>query len=325
MIHSIEELQKIVKEEISEVRFPNEPRELYEPISYTLNLGGKRLRPVLCLMATDAFGGDVQTAIPASMGIELFHNFTLIHDDIMDNAPIRRGQATVYRKWNSNVAILSGDTMFAVAYQYVTKTNPEVLPHVLEVFNQTAIEVCEGQQYDMDYETMDDVSIDDYMKMIRLKTAVLLGGSLKAGAIIAKAADQDTNLLYDFGINIGLAFQLKDDYLDCFGDVEQFGKKTGGDIMVNKKTWMYIKALELAEGEDLEKLKHYFGSTDFEPEDKVPAVLEIYKKLQVDKLAESEMEAYYNKGIELLDRINLPEDRKTELRIFAVKMIKRDN
>ncbi|MBI9034034.1 MAG: polyprenyl synthetase family protein [Bacteroidales bacterium] len=324
-MYSIEELQKIVKEAISEVRFPDEPRKLYEPISYTLNLGGKRLRPVLCLMATDAFGGNIQAAIPASMGIEIFHNFTLIHDDIMDNAPIRRGKATVYLKWDSNVAILSGDTMFAVAYRYVTKTNPMVLPQVLEVFNQTAIEVCEGQQYDMDYETMDNVSIADYMKMIRLKTAVLLGGSLKAGAVIANAPEQDTHLLYDFGINIGLAFQLKDDYLDCFGDEGQFGKKTGGDIMVNKKTWMYIKALELAQGDELEKLKHYFGSTDFEPQEKVPAVLEIYKKLKVDILAESEMEAYYNKGIHLLDQINLPEDRKTELRKFAVKMIQRDN
>jgi geranylgeranyl diphosphate synthase type II len=323
-MYTIKELQEVVKKEVSAITFPDNPRRLYEPIEYTLELGGKRLRPVLALMACDMFEGDINDAIPAAIGIEIFHNFTLLHDDIMDNAPIRRGMPTVYRKWNSNVAILSGDTMFAEAYKYVSKTKREILPEVLEVFNQTAIEVCEGQQYDMDFETSDEVSIPEYMEMIRLKTAVLLGCSLKAGALIAGAPDEDLQNIYDFGINIGLAFQLKDDWLDSFGDEAVFGKKTGGDILENKKTYLCLKAFELAEGKDKTELQNYYSSTDFDAEEKIARVKEIFTHCEADKFVEEMMEEYYQKALNNLDSLKIDEARKAEFIAFAKYLIHRD-
>ncbi len=323
-MYKIQELQEIIKKEIANIRFPEQPRALYEPIEYTLDLGGKRLRPLLALMATDLFDGDIKDCIPAAMGIEIFHNFTLLHDDIMDNAPIRRGKPTVYRKWNSNVAILSGDTMFAEAYKAVSLTKPALLPPVLDVFNQTAIEVCEGQQYDMNFETMNQVSIPEYMEMIRLKTAVLIACSLKAGALIAGAKEADLQNIYDFGIHIGLAFQLKDDFLDSFGDEEVFGKKTGGDIFENKKTFLYLKALELAKGKDLEDLKHYYSATDFDFNEKVEAVKKIFLKLGVDKITEERMEEYYKLAISNLENLSPDSEKKSEFVSFARKLIHRD-
>jgi geranylgeranyl diphosphate synthase type II len=323
-MYTIKELQEIVKKEIATITFPENPRRLYEPIEYTLELGGKRLRPVLALMSCDMFEGDINEVIPAAIGIEIFHNFTLLHDDIMDNAPIRRGMPTVYRKWNSNVAILSGDTMFAEAYKYVSKTKREILPEVLDVFNQTAIEVCEGQQYDMDFETSEEVSIPEYMEMIRLKTAVLLGCSLKAGALIGGASEEDLQNIYDFGINIGLAFQLKDDWLDSFGDEAVFGKKTGGDILENKKTYLCLKAFELAQGKDKDDLQNYYSSTEFNAEEKIERIKEIFTNCGADKFVEGMMEEYYQKALKNLDNLKIDEARKAEFISFAKYLIHRD-
>ena len=245
----IQDLQLLLDEAFSRIQLPARPADLYDPINYTLGLGGKRLRPLLVLASCQMFGGEIDEAINPAIGIELFHNFTLLHDDIMDQAPLRRGKETVYKKWNPNVAILAGDTMFALANKYMLRTRQQAISQVMELFNQTAIEVCEGQQYDMDYEHQANVSIADYIEMIRLKTAVLLAASLKTGAIIAGAEAADCNYIYQFGINIGLAFQLKDDLLDVYGVQEKFGKVSGGDIIAGKKTYLYLKALETAGSE----------------------------------------------------------------------------
>lgn len=246
---------------IEELDFRKEPPELYDPIAYTMNQGGKRLRPLLTLLACDLFGGDIQKALYPALSIEVFHNFTLVHDDIMDRAPLRRGKETVYKKWNSDIAILAGDTMFALAYTYALKTDAEIVPEILTVFSKAAIEVCEGQQYDMNFEQLASVSIDEYIRMIRLKTAVLLGASLEIGAICARADQNDVRKLYQFGIELGIAFQLKDDLLDVYGDTEKFGKLSGGDIATNKKTFLYLKAMELANNKQNKELKQCTAKT----------------------------------------------------------------
>jgi len=258
------------------------------------------------------------------MGLELFHNFTLLHDDIMDHAPLRRGKETVFKKWNTNSAILSGDTLFVMAYELVTKTTPSLLPQVLELFNDTARKVCEGQQYDMDYEFMAGISIDDYILMIRLKTAVLISCSLKLGAIIAKAPEEEANLIYAFGENLGLAFQLQDDYLDVFGEVDKFGKEIGNDIVTNKKTFLYLKAFELAGGNSLELLKNNFNKRSLSARKKVNIITEIYKELQIDILTRSMIDEYFTKAIEIMSRINIPEDRKQILLEIAGQMVNRE-
>ncbi|MEI7982215.1 MAG: polyprenyl synthetase family protein [Bacteroidota bacterium] len=250
-MHSLESIQQRISTAFSSAQFLNEPVKLYEPITYTLGQGGKRIRPVLVLLACDLFGGDPEKAVFPAMGLEIFHNFTLLHDDIMDNAPLRRGQETVHKKWNDNTAILSGDTMFVLAYEYVAKTDPALLPEVLRLFNDTARKVCEGQQYDMNFETQSNVTIEKYMMMIRLKTAVLIACSLKLGAIIALADPAEAENIYHFGMELGLAFQLQDDYLDAFGDTTVFGKEIGGDIITNKKTFLFLKAFEVARADDL--------------------------------------------------------------------------
>ncbi len=301
-----------------------EPKELYEPISYTLALGGKRLRPVMALLSCDFFGGDHNEAMNTAMGIEIFHNFTLLHDDIMDDAPIRRGRDTVYKKWNSNIAILSGDTMFALAYKYITKTKVEYLHPILEVFNQTAIEVCEGQQFDMNFETDKNVCIEDYMMMIRLKTAVFLGASLKIGAIIGGASQNDIENIYHFGEYLGMAFQLQDDFLDVYGDEEKFGKKTGGDIITNKKTYLYLKAFELASEEDLEILNKHFVPNHPDSDQKIQKIKDIYLKLGVDKYSAIEIKNYYQKAMSYLDKIEYSGNNKDELKSMANRLIKRD-
>lgn len=301
-----------------------EPKELYEPISYTLALGGKRIRPVMALLSCDFFGGDYKEAMNTAMGIEIFHNFTLLHDDIMDDAPIRRGKDTVYKKWDSNIAILSGDTMFALAYKYITKTEVKYLQPILEVFNQTAIEVCEGQQFDMNYETNDEVRIEDYMMMIKLKTAVFLGASLKIGAIIAEASQKDINNIYRFGEDLGMAFQLQDDFLDVFGDEKKFGKKTGGDIITNKKTYLYLKAFELADEEDLAILNKHFIPNHPNNDQKIQKIKDIYLKLGVDKYSEIEIKNYYQKAMSYLEKIEYSENDLTELKSLADRLIKRD-
>jgi len=305
------------------LELPSEPKLLYEPVSYTLSNGGKRMRPLLVLMGCKVFSEDVSQAIHPAIGIEIFHNFTLLHDDIMDNAPIRRGKPSVHTKWNNNIAILSGDAMMILAYQELCKTDSSVLSQVLEIFNKTALEVCEGQQLDMDFETSDDVSIADYVNMIRLKTAVVLGGGLKVGAIIGKADAEQANLLYQFGLNTGIAFQLQDDILDIYGESRKVGKQKGGDIISSKKTFLLLKALELAEGEQAINLRKWLKS-DAETE-KVNAVTEIYDQLGIRKLAEERMWQYYNEGISNLNKVQGNDTWIDMLRAFSHNLMHRES
>ena len=305
-------------------QFLNEPIKLYEPITYTLGQSGKRLRPVLVLLSCDLFGGDIEKAVLPAMGLEIFHNFTLLHDDIMDDAPLRRGKETVHKKWNDNTAILSGDTMFVLAYEYVAKTDPGLLPDVLRLFNDTARKVCEGQQYDMNFETQTNVTIHDYMMMIQLKTAVLIACSLKLGAIIAQADPVEAEKIYAFGIELGLAFQLQDDYLDAFGDTAVFGKEVGGDIITNKKTFLYLKAFEVASHDDLSRLDHFFNNPEIETSEKVSAVIHLYQKLKIDQHTRQEIESHFQKATVILDGLSVAEENKEEIRSLALGMVGRN-
>lgn len=324
-MHTIPELQKIIDQEINQLQYPKNPKELYEPITYLMQLGGKRLRPALVLMATDLFGGDIKKAIPAALAIETFHNFTLMHDDIMDKAPLRRGKQTVHVKWSESVAILSGDVMFVEAFKLMIQVEANILPQVLKVFNNTAVGVCEGQQIDMNFETSTEVSIADYLEMIRLKTAVLLGGALKIGALIGNSSVTDADKLYDFGVNLGIAFQLQDDILDVYGDPEKFGKQVGGDILANKKTFLLIKAKALASENQLNELNYWLNITDINHPEKVKAVTHIFNDLAIKSIAEKEMQAYAQLGLENLLSINLEEERKITLKAFAESLISREN
>ncbi|HOI88524.1 MAG TPA: polyprenyl synthetase family protein [Lentimicrobium sp.] len=303
--YSVEHLQQMVSNAIALLPVYKEPSGLYEPISYTMNQGGKRLRPLLTLVAAQMFGGNPERALPAATAIEIFHNFTLLHDDIIDQAPLRRGAETVYKKWNINTAILSGDTMFAIAYGQLSASDPELLPGLMDVFTRTAIEVCEGQQYDIDFETTESVSLEEYITMIRLKTAVLLAASLKIGAIIGGASTEEAGHIYAFGENIGIAFQLQDDYLDAFGDERTFGKKTGGDIVVNKKTYLYLKALQNASEADKHELQAIYSGSISDPAEKVGRVLDIFVRNGVQESTRDIIASYYNKGMESLKKIRL--------------------
>jgi len=321
----MEQLLLRVKSALSEVKFENNnPIELYQPITYTLNLGGKRIRPVMVLLTCDLFGGDIETAINPAIAIEIFHNFTLLHDDIMDNAPIRRGKETVFKKWNTNVAILSGDTMFALAYKYLVKTKVPDIQSILDIFTKAAIEVCEGQQYDMNYETNDNVSIPEYIEMIRLKTAILIATSLITGAVVAGADKTDVENIYLFGENVGIAFQLMDDLLDIYGNQEVFGKKIGGDIVTNKKTYLLIKAMNEAKGKDLVELKKYFSSTNFNDEEKIKSVTEIYNKLGVKESTNKLINDYYDKALICLSKISINDDKKAVLKKYSDQLVTRD-
>jgi Geranylgeranyl pyrophosphate synthase len=287
-------------------------------MEYTILQKGKRIRPILCLLASDMFGGNIQETLFPALSLETFHNFTLIHDDIMDQAPLRRGKKTVYKKWNSNVAILSGDAMFAMAFQLVLKTNADRVSDAAGLLVKVAREVCEGQQYDLDFESCDDVSIDDYLEMIRLKTAVLLATSLEMGALVAGADAKNRQLVYDFGIAIGMAFQLQDDILDCYSDQTVFGKVTGGDIADNKKTYLYLQALELASEQEKKLLKTCFsGDLTVDSSEKIATVKKLYDKLGVKLAVEKVMSDYYQKASACLDAIDLAEDRKVHLRTYA--------
>ena len=319
-----EDLILYFEEQLDKIQYNNRPIELYDPIKYTLGFGGKRIRPVTTLMGCELFCNDFKKALPQSIAIELFHNFTLIHDDIMDDAPIRRGKETVFKKWNSNIAILSGDTLFALAYQYAQQADTVILKDILSVFNQTAIEVCEGQQFDLNYETRNSVSVDEYINMIRLKTGVLFGASLKIGALIGGASNSDADLLYDFGVNIGLGFQLKDDLLDTFGNEIVFGKKNGGDIVSNKQTFLYIKALELANNNERSILLKHYKSIELQSNSKINLIKDMFIKLNVDVAASEVIDGFFNLGIKSLDKINLPAKRKIQLMEVAVKMIDRN-
>ncbi len=303
--YTVEQLQQMVSNAIATLPVYKEPSGLYEPISYTMNQGGKRLRPLLTLVAAQMFGGNPERALPAATAIEIFHNFTLLHDDIIDQAPLRRGAETVYKKWNINTAILSGDTMFAIAYGQLSASAPELLPGLMNVFTRTAIEVCEGQQYDIDFETTESVSLAEYITMIRLKTAVLLAASLKIGALIGGASKEEADHIYVFGENIGIAFQLQDDYLDAFGDERTFGKKTGGDIVVNKKTYLYLRALENASVSDKRELQAIYSGSITDPAEKVNRVLDIFVRNGVRESTRDIIASYYNKGTESLKKVRI--------------------
>lgn len=320
----IQDLQLLLDEAFSRIQLPARPADLYDPINYTLGLGGKRLRPLLVLASCQMFGGEIDEAINPAIGIELFHNFTLLHDDIMDQAPLRRGKETVYKKWNPNVAILAGDTMFALANKYMLRTRTQAISQVMELFNQTAIEVCEGQQYDMDYERQENVSIADYIEMIRLKTAVLLAASLKTGAIIAGAGDADCNYIYQFGINIGLAFQLKDDLLDVFGVQEKFGKVSGGDIIAGKKTYLYLKALEMA-GSEADAFRKLYSARETDSTQKVMQVKAFFNRMHIETQTRELINDYYQKALRDLSAISLPEEAMESLTEYAAWLMEREN
>ena len=317
-------LQQRIADAFSTTRFVREPEQLYDPIAYALDLGGKRLRPVLVLLSCDLFGGNIEEAVFPAMGVEIFHNFTLLHDDIMDNALLRRGRETVFQKWDKNTAILSGDTMFVIAYEYVAKTDPALLPQVLGLFNDTARMVCEGQQYDMNFESQSSISLSDYMMMIRLKTAVLVACSLKLGAILAKADPADAEKIYDFGIELGLAFQLQDDFLDAFGDTAKFGKAIGGDITTNKKTFLYLKAFELAKGDILNNLTNYFFSHEISGSQKVNGIINIYRKLKINEITNREIEYHYRKALEILKSFGFNPVRTSEMVGLMEEMLGRE-
>jgi geranylgeranyl diphosphate synthase type II len=321
----LKHLQSIISKALGELALPAYPAELYEPIRYILLLGGKRLRPALLLMACDLFGGTIDAAVNPALAIEVFHNFTLMHDDIMDNAPLRRGKATVHEKWNKNAAILSGDAMLVLSYRLMMQVNGGLLPGVLEIFSQTALGVCEGQQIDMEFERRNDVGIDEYLNMIRLKTAVLLGGALRIGALIGGADSKDAELLYSFGEHLGIAFQLQDDILDVYGDPDKFGKQVGGDIISNKKTYLLIKAFELADSVQKRRLENWICRNDFDNNEKVAGVTNIYNNLNIREAAANEMYAHADKAFEALEKINLAEEKKNALRYFADSLLVRDN
>lgn len=321
---NVEQIQSLINNYIDNQNFEGSPSELYAPISYIMSQGGKRMRPTLCLLACDMFGGNVDDCMIPAVAAEIFHNFTLVHDDIMDQAPLRRGMETVYHKWNSDIALLSGDTMLIKAFQYVLATKKEYSYEVFAELCKVALEVCEGQQFDLNFETQDNVSLDAYLEMIRLKTAVLLGSVLKIGAIVAKADAKNQKAIYDFGINLGLAFQLQDDIFDCYGDVKVFGKMTGGDISDNKKTYLYLKALELASEDDRNLLKQLFAMPKGRDENKIQTVLNIYDKYDVKNIVAELMTKYYHDSLKNLDDIDLPEEKKLILRDYAAYLYTRN-
>lgn len=318
------EIQDTVKELFEKESFIQQPKELYEPIDYTLALGGKRLRPTLLLASCDMFGGDISQASSAAVGIEVFHNFTLLHDDLMDKSPLRRGKETVYRRWNENTAILSGDTMFALAYRYFLRQWHPNMEAILKTFTETAIGVCDGQQYDMNFETQSDVSIPDYMKMIELKTAILLAGAMKIGALYADASKKDIDTLYRAGISIGLAFQLQDDLLDAYGDVEVFGKQTGTDIKDNKKTYLYLKALQDSDNTQQQTLRQLFDTTPDNADEKIKTIMGIYNQLNIKQKVEQEIDRLFDDGLKLINAISIAEERKTTLKQIINQLLGRN-
>ncbi|MFZ2283119.1 MAG: polyprenyl synthetase family protein [Lutibacter sp.] len=299
-----------------------EPANLYEPIHYILQIGGKRLRPVLTLMTCEIFNGDVQEAYDAALAIEIFHNFTLVHDDIMDSAPIRRGFETVHKKWDVNTGILSGDAMLIIAYQCFENYEHVVYQKLLKLFSKTALEVCEGQQLDVDFESRNDVTIPRYLKMITYKTSVLLATAMKMGAIIAKVDDDEAELIYDFGLNLGIAFQLQDDYLDTFGDEALFGKQIGGDIAENKKTFLYLKAIEVCAIADKQKLMNLYAA-ETNSENKLKEVTQIFESSHIPEITIQEIEKYTNKSFEILEKLSISDEKKAILKNFGNSLMKR--
>ena len=323
-MQTLHQIQQLFEQFLLDNKFSREPRELYEPIDYILSLGGKRLRPAVLLMGHYLFDDSVEQSLPAAFAVEVFHNFTLLHDDIMDDAPLRRGKPTVHEKYNLNTGILSGDVMLVYAYEYLTKLEHPRLKDVLKIFNRFAIEVCEGQQLDINFEKRNDVSIEEYIRMIELKTSVLLGGALKIGALLGGANEKDAQLLYEFGRNLGIAFQLQDDVLDTFGDPEKFGKKTGGDIAQNKKTYLYLKALEVADQETKTALKACYNNPDMEEGAKIREVIRMFNQLGIRALAEEKQACFQKEALDHLSKIQAEPGRKVMLESFADFLMKRE-
>lgn len=315
--------QQIISDYLTSLSLQKEPLNLYKPIEYILSLGGKRIRPVLTLMSADIFEGNCTKALPAAIAVEMFHNFSLVHDDIMDDAPLRRGNATVHEKWNLNTGILSGDAMLILAYQYFEGYDPVIFSALAKLFSHTALQVCEGQQWDVDFENRDDVTIPQYLKMIEFKTAVLLGAAMKMGAIVAQTSTENCNNIYNFGLNLGIAFQLQDDYLDVFGNPETFGKQTGGDIIENKKTYLYLKAVEFATGEEKQKLQQLYKGQSGNKEDKIAAVTAIFENSGAAAATHQAINEYTLKAFATLQELDIADDKKELLKKFGEKLMQR--
>ena len=319
------ELLEKVNRYIADWDYSREPKGLYEPIRYVLSLGGKRIRPVLMLMAYNLYKEEVDSVLPVAVGLETYHNYTLLHDDLMDKADMRRNKPTVHKVWNENTAILSGDTMLVLAYQQMSRIdNPVLLKKVLDIFTEMALEIGEGQQYDMEFETRDDVTEEEYIEMIRLKTSVLLASALKIGALLGGASDKEACLLYNYGVQVGLAFQLQDDYLDVYGDPAVFGKKIGGDILCNKKTYMLINALLLADDRQRAELKRWIDAREYEPQEKIQAVTALYDQIGIRELCDKKITAYFEKAGECLNALEVDDCRKQMLREFIGSLIHRN-
>jgi geranylgeranyl diphosphate synthase type II len=325
MIHKVALLREKIDRELSMVMKSVQPESLFEPPRYVFSLGGKRIRPVLTLMAVELFNKNIDIALNAALAIEIFHNFSLLHDDLMDNADIRRGNPTVHKKWNANTAILSGDAMVIEAYKYIAKVPTQHLSEVLDLFSDTAMDICVGQQYDMDFEKRNDVKEAEYLEMILKKTAVLIGCSLKMGAILSDADKSDAEALYQFGINLGLAFQLKDDLLDVYGDPKRFGKNIGGDIISNKKTYLLIKALRNSNPDQRDELDKWITIKEFNPNEKIEAVKKIYDELNLKVISENLIEKYYLASLENLSSVSVSSDRKRELIELSENLMYRDS
>ena len=319
-----DELLVKVNDFLDHLQYNRKPEGLYAPVKYVLSMGGKRIRPLLLLLAYNLYKDDPESVLMQACALETYHNYTLLHDDLMDNAEMRRGHETVHKRWDANTAILSGDSMLVLAYERMAKCREAYLQDVLYTFTETALEIGEGQQYDMDFETRNDVTEAEYIEMIRLKTSVLLACAMKIGAILADAPKQDQENLYKFGEQIGLAFQLQDDYLDVYGDPKVFGKKIGGDIISNKKTYMLINAFNRADAELRRELVHWIEAKTFDCDEKVAAVTAIYNKVGVDKLASEKIACYFQASKKYLDAVQVSEDRKAELRLYARKMMERE-
>lgn len=318
-----DEMLDMVNEFLNHLAYERKPASLYEPIKYVLSMGGKRIRPTLMLLAYNLFKEDPEKILMNAIALETYHNYTLLHDDLMDNADMRRGHQTVHKKWDANTAILSGDSMLVLAYERMAQCDDQHLGKVLHLFTETALEIGEGQQYDMEFENRNDVKEEEYIEMIRLKTSVLLACALKIGAILADASEEDADNLYRFGEQIGLAFQLQDDYLDVYGDPKVFGKKIGGDITSNKKTFMLINAFNLANAEQKKELEKWVNAQDFDREEKVEAVTRLYNEIGIDKLAQEKIAYYFENSKKYLDAVKVDAARKEELRNYAQKMMKR--
>tara|TARA_R110002049_G_scaffold109580_1_gene258454 strand:- start:2805 stop:3779 length:975 start_codon:yes stop_codon:yes gene_type:complete len=322
-MHTIDQYRTLFIAHLNDAIKEQEPKNLYEPIAYILQLGGKRLRPILTLMAADTFGADYRKALDAALTVEVFHNFSLVHDDIMDDAPLRRGKQTVHEKWDVNTGILSGDAMLIEAYRCLETYDGNVFKKLVKLFSKTAMQVCEGQQYDVDFETRDDVSITEYLKMIEYKTAVLVAASMKMGAIVAETTEENQNLIYDFGRNLGIAFQLQDDYLDAFGDPKNFGKQVGGDIIENKKTYLFLRAYEEANKEERDSLEQLFSIQPNNTSDKIASVKGIYRDTKADVLTKQAIENYTNRAFSILNILTIETDKKELFRQFGLGLMNR--